>query len=413
MNLTRRDVLRLSGSALLSSAWAVPAFLARSATAVADAPGRQRDRALVIIQLTGGNDGLNTVVPFRDDDYRRLRPNLAIPADRVLRLNGDLGLHPALDGLKRLYDDRRLAIVQGVGYPNPNRSHFESMAIWHTARLEAARNTPGWLAKYLDRKFPGSRRDAPALHVSSQLVPQALRGGQHHVPSFALPEHLRRRLGMSGPEADAQRTALDQIAQRHRGLPGSLLQFVERTAVVSYESSARIEQFLRDARAAGYPEVYGLARRLRMIAHLIKAEVDTAIYYTEIGGFDTHAGQPDTHARLLREVGDSVRAFLDDLQQAGQSRRVLVLVFSEFGRRVAENNSGGTDHGTAAPIFVLGSAVRAGLCGPSPNLRELHDGDPDFAVDFRRVYATLLDQWLGCTAAQVLGGNFTHLPIIA
>jgi uncharacterized protein (DUF1501 family) len=413
MNLTRRDVLHLGGSALLSCGAGVPLFLANSATALANNPKRQRGRVLVIVQLDGGNDGLNTVVPFRDDTYRRLRPTLAVPANQVLRLNDDLGFHPSLTGFKRLYDDRKLAVVQSVGYPNPNRSHFESMAIWHTARLDPNRGTPGWLARCLDRGFSGSRRDAAALHVSPLLLPQALRGGMQHVPGLSLPEQLRRRLGMPEPDAAAQRAALDQIAQRQHGVPGSLLQFVERTTVVSYASSARIERILRDAPTTAYPEFYGLARRLRLVAQLIKAGLETAIYYTELGGFDTHAAQFNSHAGLLREVGESLRAFVDDLHAAGEAERVLVLVFSEFGRRLAENGSAGTDHGTAAPVFLLGSAIRPGVHGPNPNLHDLADGDPRFAIDFRRVYATILDRWLACPSEAVLGARYEHVPLIA
>jgi uncharacterized protein (DUF1501 family) len=414
MNPTRRDFLRLGSSTLLACGTGVPAFLAHSAAALDRAPARPRGRILVVLQLDGGNDGLNTVVPFRDDAYRRARPRLALPAAQVLRLNDDLGLHPALAGLKRLYDDRRLAVVQSVGYPNPNRSHFESMAIWHTARPAPDRDTPGWLARCLDRRFREAGGDAPALHVGGSLVPQALAGAGRHVPSLSSPEQLRRRLGL--PEsagAAEQRAALDAVAGRHRGAPGSLLQFVERTALVTYASSARLEGLLRDGgQAAGYPEFFGLARRLRLIAQLVKAGMGTSIYYTALGGFDTHAGQAETHAGLLREAGDSLRAFLDDLDRAGDGGRVLVLVFSEFGRRLRENGSAGTDHGTAAPVLLLGRPVRPGAHGPNPNLTDLADGDPRFAIDFRRIYAAVLDRWLGCPADAVLGGHFEPLNVL-
>jgi uncharacterized protein (DUF1501 family) len=414
MTPTRRDFLRLGGSTLLACGTAVPSFLARSALALDGAPGRPRGRVLVVLQLDGGNDGLNTVVPFRDDAYRRARPRLALPVGQVLRLNDDLGLHPSLAGLKRLYDDRRLAVVQAVGYPNPNRSHFESMAIWHTARPDPVRETPGWLAGCLDRRFAAAGPDSPALNVGGPSLPQALTGGGRHVPSLSSPEQLRRRLGLSEADgAAAQRAALDAVSGRRSGAPGSLLQFVERTAVVTYASSARLEAVLRDERASGgYPEFFGLARRLRLIAQLIKSGMGTSLYYTALGGFDTHSGQLGTHAGLLREVGDSLRAFLDDLDRSGDGGRVLVLVFSEFGRRLRENGSGGTDHGTAAPVLLAGRPVRPGLHGPNPNLTDLHDGDPRFAIDFRRAYAAVLDRWLGCPADAVLGGHFEPLPVI-
>jgi uncharacterized protein (DUF1501 family) len=417
MQPTRRDFLRLGlgSQALLACGASVPTFLARSAALLADAPARAAGgRVLVVVQLDGGNDGLNTVVPFRDDVYRRSRPSLALPANQVLRLNDDLGLHPSLTGLKRLHENRQLAVVQGVGYPNPNRSHFESMAIWHTARLDSDAGTPGWLSRCLDRRDTGAGGDVPALHVSRELLPQSLYGGQRHVPSLDNLEQFRRRLGLpDGPEARSQRAALDDIAGRPRGQPGSLLQFVERSALITYTSSARLEGVLRDGGVGGnYPEFFGLARRLKLIAQLIKAGLQTSIYYTQLGGFDTHANQLNTHANLLREVGDSLQAFVNDLGASRHGERVVVLVFSEFGRRLAENGSAGTDHGTAAPVLLLGRGVRPGPHGPNPNLRDLHDGDPQHAIDFRRVYATLLDQWLGGPAEAVLDGRFEALPVL-
>jgi uncharacterized protein (DUF1501 family) len=189
------------------------------------------------------------------------------------------------------------------------------------------------------------------------------------------------------------------------------LQFVERSAVLTYTSSARLETVVAGA-GAGYPEGYGLARRLRLIAQLIKAGLTTSIYYTQLGGFDTHANQLGTHDNLLREMGASLQAFLKDLNDSGDGRRVVVLVFSEFGRRLTENASGGTDHGTAAPVFLLGGSVKSGLHGPYPNLHDLADGDPKHAIDFRRVYAALLDRWLSCPSEKVLGEKFEALPVL-
>jgi uncharacterized protein (DUF1501 family) len=407
--------LGLGGSTLLACGASVPTFLARSASALANAPARTADgRVLVVLQLDGGNDGLNTVAPFRDDVYRRSRPRLALPADQLLRLNDDLGLHPSLTGLMRLHENRQLAVVQSVGYPNPNRSHFESMAIWHTARLDYDAGTPGWLSRCLDRRDTGAGGDVPALHISRQLLPQALYGGQRHVPSLETLEQFRRRLGIpEGAGARAQRAALDEIGGRQRGEPGSLLQFVERSSLITYTSSARLESVLHERGTnTGYPEFYGLARRLRLIAQLIKAGLQTSIYYTQLGGFDTHANQQNQHANLLREVGDSLQAFLNDLNRTEHGSRVVVLAFSEFGRRLAENGSAGTDHGTAAPVFLAGRGVRPGTHGPNPDLVNLEDGDPRHAIDFRRVYAALLEQWLGCPSEPILGGRFGPLPVL-
>ncbi len=414
MNPTRRDLLRLGlgTSALLACGGSVPTFLARSATALAATP-RTKNRVLVVVQLDGGNDGLNTVVPFRDDEYRKRRPRLNLAGDRLHKVDDRVGLHPSLAGFGRLLQRGQLAFVQSVGYPNPNRSHFESMATWQGARPGARGDATGWLARHLDARPTPPGGDAAALHVGDTLLPQALAGGEQPVPSLESLEQFRRRLGL--PElagATEQRAALDAVGARERGEPGSLLQFVQRSQVLTYASSARLEGAALGGAEARYPEFYGLARRLKLIARLVKAGLSTRIYYTQLGGFDTHSTQLGTHAGLLREVGDSLQAFLDDLGQSGDAGRVLVLIFSEFGRRLGENASAGTDHGTAAPVFLLGPAVKAGVHGPYPDLQDLADGDPKHAVDFRRVYATVLDGWLGGPSEKVLGGKFASLPLL-
>jgi uncharacterized protein (DUF1501 family) len=286
------------------------------------------------------------------------------------------------------------------------------MATWHTARPNAPRSTPGWLARVLDTAPHEPGTDVPALNVGGDALPQALVGGPRYVPTLSSLEQFRRRLGV--PEsagAQDQRAALDALSHLEHGKPGSLLQFVERSAVLTYASSARLETIAAGG-VAGYPESYGLARRLGLIARLIKAGLTTSIYYTRLGDFDTHANQLGRHESLLRETGASLQAFLKDLSASGDGGRVLVLVFSEFGRRLAENASAGTDHGTAAPVFLLGGAVKPGLHGPYPDLQDLADGDPKHAIDFRRVYATLLERWLGCPGDKVLGERFEPLPVL-
>jgi uncharacterized protein (DUF1501 family) len=417
-NPTRREMFRLGlgSSALLACGNAAPLFLARSANVLADdRPSSPKGRILVVVQLDGGNDGLNTVVPYRDDEYRKYRPNLAIPAGEVKKVDDRIGLHPSLEPFSKLLEQHRLAIVQGVGYPNPNRSHFDSMAIWHTAKTTVDKAAPGWLARAIDRRR-GSNADAPGLHISEAYpLPGALSGGQQVVPSMAKLEQFRRRLGMlQGNEAAEQVVALDRLARRDRGEPGSLLQFVERCSLITYASAARLERVQNDSSAGkvDYPEFYGLARRLRLIAQLVRAGLSTPIYYTHLEGFDTHSGQLQRHANLLRELGVSLKAFLDDLEKSGESERVVVLVFSEFGRRLGENGSGGTDHGTAAPVFLLGKPVKSGLHGSYPDLTRLDDDDPIHTVDFRRVYATVLDRWLGVPHRDVLGAAFEQIAIL-
>jgi uncharacterized protein (DUF1501 family) len=427
MHPTRRDLLRLGlgASTLLACGKSVPTFLARSASLLAAEAGKSnKENVLVVLELTGGNDGLNTVIPFKDDDYCKHRPKLNLAsAERLHKIDDRMGLHPSLTGFAKLLEQRQLAIVQSVGYPNPNRSHFESMAIWQSARLKPSGDTPGWLARSLETlsspnlaegKAKGEG-DAPALHISEALLPAALVGSQRHVPSLANLEQFRRRLGM--PEAAGaaqQRAVLDQLSSQENGPAGSLLQFVERSTLITYASSARLEAVLagRASNSATYPEFFPLAQRLRLIAQLIKAGLTTSIYYTQINGFDTHANQLGQHDALLQEVGNSMQAFFHDLTKSGDGQRVLAMVFSEFGRRLAENASGGTDHGTAAPLFLLGGGVRPGLHGPYPNLQDLQDGDPKHSLDFRRIYATILDQWLGCPSERVLGERFEHLPVL-
>jgi uncharacterized protein (DUF1501 family) len=251
------------------------------------------------------------------------------------------------------------------------------------------------------------------MHVGGGLLPQALSGGQQQSPSVNSLAQFRRRLGVPEGEGARQRAALDEVAAGQRGKPGSLLEFVQRSQLLSYASSARLEGLAsRGGSTRRYPGS-GLARRLGLIALLIKAELSTRVYYTAIDGFDTHAYQPSAHEQVLRDLGDALQAFLGDLTGAGHGKRLLVLVFSEFGRRVKENASLGTDHGAAAPLFLLGGAVKAGVHGPYPNLRDLDDGDLKQGIDFRQVYATVLDEWLSCPSAKVLGGKFARLPLLA
>jgi len=289
------------------------------------------------------------------------------------------------------------------------------MALWQTARLAPDKSTPGWLARAIDLR-PDQGGDAPALHVHESMpLPGSLSGGRHVVPSLARLEQFRRRLGVpetAGPAAQVQ--ALDRLAHQDHGAAGSLLQFVERCSVITYASSARLERVHQSSTSSksNYPEFYGLSQRLRLIAQMIEAGLSTPIYYTHLDGFDTHSGQSPRHAGLLRELGASLWAFLDDMEKAGEADRVLVLVFSEFGRRLDENGSGGTDHGTAAPVFLLGRPVKPGPHGPCPDLAHLENGDPRHAIDFRDVYAAVLDHWLDVPHRAVLGGDFRPLPVL-
>lgn len=407
---TRRQFLRatLGSSALVSLGLDVPLFVARSAQAAAGQQGGAKGNGLVIVQLSGGNDGLNTVIPYADPEYPKNRALLRIPQGQIAKIDGDVGLHPSLSGLAKLLEEGRLGIVQGVGYPNPDRSHFRSMDIWHSAQPEQKPVSDGWLGRAIEKRSNTAGSDVPALHLGGDKLPLALVSRGVAVPSVESLESFRLRTADGAVPLEALR----KLAEAPRLDSTPLLDFVRRSTLSAYASSEQVQAALADERtAAAYPG-YGLARKLQTVAHLIDAGLETSIYYLSLDGFDTHANQAAGHATLLRELSESVASFMADLAARGHLDRVLLMTFSEFGRRVKENASAGTDHGAAAPLFVAGGRVRAGLVGKHPSLTDLDSGDLKFHTDFRRVYATLLDEWLGCPSDLVLSDNFSHLPML-
>jgi uncharacterized protein (DUF1501 family) len=398
--ITRRDLLArgVQNSTLVALAPTLPAFLAR----MAHAAGPEKDgRILVVLQLDGGNDGINTVVPFQDDGYARHRKALRLPEKRLIKLSGEIGLHPALGEAGKLLESGRLAIVPGVGYPNPNRSHFGSMAIWQSARLDERDYTGlGWVGRGLD-EGPTTRDGAPAaMLIGPDSPPPAIRGRRSVSAALNRLDDYAFSDKQAGAKPIGSAPAGDDLGQ-----------FLRRSLLDAYATADRLE-LLAGAKGgdASYP-ASELARRLGLAARLIKAGLGTRVYYLEQGGYDTHAEQLPRHAALLEELAGSLRAFLDDLAASRLADRVLVLVFSEFGRRVAENGSQGTDHGTAAPVLVAGPSVQPGLVGTYPSLTDLADGDLKMAVDFRRIYATVLEGWLGLRSKGALGGTFEPLPL--
>jgi uncharacterized protein (DUF1501 family) len=395
---TRRDFLRaaLGGSSLIALAPTVPGFLARTARAATP----ERDgRVLVVIQLDGGNDGINTVVPFADEGYARGRKALRLKAEEILKLDDRVGLHPNMRGAADLVESGRLAIVPGVGYPNPSRSHFQSMGVWQTARLDPEEHGgPGWVGAGLDAE--GGR--GSALFVGSGPVPPAIRGRRSAASAVERFEDLQ-----PDPVAAGARTLAEGQGTADDGLGA----FIRRSLLDTYAEADRIAEVARRPDGASYPG-FPLAGRLRLIAQLLKGGPGARVYYTSQGGYDTHADQRFTHANLLAELSASLKAFLDDLAASGLADRVLVLAFSEFGRRVAENASAGTDHGTSGPVLLAGPAIRPGLFGPYPSLTDLEDGDLKVTTDFRRVYAAVLDGWLALPSAPALGGEFEPIPIL-
>ena len=399
METRRRFLARgLRDSTLIALAPELPGFLARTAHAA----GPERDgRILVVLQLDGGNDGINTVVPFKDEGYAKYRKAIRLPEKRLIPINSEVGLHPAMAGAGRLLESGRLAIVPGVGYPNPNRSHFRSMAIWQSARLDERDHTGlGWVGRGLD-EGPPTRDGAPAaMLIGPDSPPPAIRGRR----SVSAALDRLDDSALIDKEAETQ-----PISSSSAG--DDLGHFLRRSLLDAYTTADRLEAVAGTCGDAPYPESE-LARRLKLTARLIKAGLGTRVYYLEQGGYDTHGHQLPRHAPLLEELSASLRAFLDDLEASRLADRVLVLVFSEFGRRVAENGSLGTDHGTAAPVLLAGPCVRPGLHGTYPSLTDLVDGDLKMTVDFRRVYATVLESWLGLASKEALGGAFDPLPLL-
>ena len=430
---TRREFLR---STLLTSAlsWTVPTFIANTfgsmQAAAADsatqiATGRDGS-ILVVLQMAGGNDGLNTVVPFANDHYRSARPKLALPANQLLKLNDEIGFHPALSGMKHLFDSGNLSVIQGVGYPNPNRSHFRSTEIWQTASDADRAEKYGWLGRYFDNACSGADPTV-GINVGRQ-VPQAFASRSPKGVSVDNPKNFRFRhadAALGGDSEMMEGTERDDDGEQNSGgsiaalggpvnAGGSVHDFLERTALDAQISSEQIRAISdRVENRATYPGSQ-LGNSLKLVARLIGGGLPTRVFYVSQGGYDTHTNQSGAHERLLRDLGDSVKAFTDDLKAQGNFERVLVMTFSEFGRRVAENANGGTDHGAAAPMFVIGNKVKAGLLGKYPSLApaDLFQGDLKYTVDFRTIYAGVLEDWLKTKSEPVLGRKFEPVRIV-
>jgi uncharacterized protein (DUF1501 family) len=417
---TRREFLQ-KGLTVAAVGVTVPSFLTRTAYALNDPsdmplvssrPGVPDDRILVVLQLAGGNDGLNTIVPFTSDDYYRARPALAIPRQNVLRVNEEIGLHPALTELKALYDEGRMAIVQGVGYPNPNRSHFRSMEIWETAADSDRTLRYGWIGRYFDNACSGEPKPTLGVCVGNN-APLTFRNTRQVGVTLQNPNQYQWAGGDAMDGTGGGKQTFRKLNEPKAGPGAGALDFLQRTALNAQVSSDQIRTAAaRHRPTVTYPNNGPLGSSLRLIASLIAGGIGSRIYYASIGGFDTHSNQRGQHQQLLTQLGAAVRAFYQDLKTQGNADKVLVMTFSEFGRRVAENASGGTDHGTAAPLFLFGNPVKAGLYGRQPSLTELDHGDLRFSTDFRSVYATVLERWLGADSARVLGARFSLLDCI-
>jgi uncharacterized protein (DUF1501 family) len=440
---TRREFLRSTvlGSAM---AWTVPAFLANTLSALqseaADSATQittgKDSTILVVLQMAGGNDGLNTVVPYANDLYHKARPKIGQSADKIIKLNDDLGFNGALTGFKNLYDSGNLAVVQGVGYPNPNRSHFRATEIWQTASDSDKIEKYGWLGRYFDNACTGADPTV-GVTIGGQL-PEAFFAKKPMGICLNNPQNYRfmsngsateesykklNELEMSAPAPDGGPSMVTDensggsISSLAAGMPmqgGKAIDFIERTALDAQMSSDKIRAIAAKVQSqATYPGSQ-LGNSLKLVAKLIGGGLPTRVYYVSQGGYDTHTNQVNSQTRLLQDLGDSTKSFVADMKAQGNMQRVLVMTFSEFGRRVNENANGGTDHGAAAPMFIVGDKVKAGLLGKYPSLapQDLFEGDIKYNVDFRNVYASVLENWLKTKSAPILGKQFEPLALV-
>lgn len=415
---TRREFVNGSLT-LLSAAGTLPLFLGNTADALAGPEPQQArrknnsERILVVVQLAGGNDGLNTVIPYEMDAYYKARRQIAVDKKDVLKLVDGLGLHPSATGLKELHDDGHMAIVQGVGYPNHNRSHFTSMDIWHTGD-PTLKTQSGWIGRYFDACCKGNDPGPEPLQGVALMreAPAAMQGEDFYPLAFSDPNALTWRAGQRDPRAAEVFKKLNNIDGEIPGGENELAQFLQRAALKAQIGAAEIRSAAGEMSGARRGGGGALERSLRLVYRMIAADMPTRIYYVSMGGFDTHAGQVGRHRQLMQQFGSAMKSFVGRLKADKLLDRVLIMAFSEFGRRVVQNASGGTDHGEAGPMFVFGSKIVPGLHQRHPSLEKLHRGDLAYGCDFRRVYATVLRDWLKIKPSKVLGKNFTPLKLI-
>jgi uncharacterized protein (DUF1501 family) len=380
---------------------------ALAASALPGDGGDGGERVLVVVNLQGGNDGLNTVVPYTLEQYYRARPTLAVAANEVLRINESVGFNPAMSALKTLYDAGNVAVVQGAGYPHPDHSHFRSTEIWQTAVPDRYERT-GWLGRYLDAAHLPEANLFGAVAIAP-ILPEALAADRVDVPAIS----DLRGYGLRSDRYPAERNALRALIADER-VPftspylGTLAEIEAHAQRGSEELPRLVEGYTS---AVTYPTT-GIGKSLALAAQMIGSKLGTRVIYVQHGSFDTHAAQRGTQDRLLRELSEALAAFSADLAAHGNDRRTLAITFSEFGRRVAENASRGTDHGEASPMFVVGAAVKGGIYGEHPSLDVLDAGDITYTTDFRSVYATVVERWFGVPARGIVGGAFQPLSFL-
>jgi uncharacterized protein (DUF1501 family) len=393
--IKRRQFLQLGS--LATASFMVPKFLKAFEKVDRVPPG---NKVMVILQLSGGNDGLNTVIPVRNDIYYRERPRLGIEKNKALSLTDEAGLHPALVGLKELYDDGSLGILNNVGYPNPDRSHFRSMDIWQTGSGSDEYIPTGWVGRYLDAQCHGCDKPTYALEIDDVL-------------SLALKGENAKAIAMKDPKrlfGTSNEKFFKDVLKNHRDSGEETVDYLYKTMSETLSSANYIfEQSRAHPSTTEYPKTE-LGNGLKTIASLIFSEINTKVYYISLGSFDTHVNQQAQQQRLFTEFSDAVKAFSKDLKANNRFNDVLMFTFSEFGRRVSQNASGGTDHGTANNMFLIGGGLKQkGLINPIPDLSDLSEGDLKYKIDFKTVYATVLKNWLDADDTAILGKKYEHL----
>jgi len=399
MLIKRKEFIQLGS--LATASMMVPKFLKAFERPSMAPPG---NKVLVVLQMSGGNDGLNTVIPIGNDIYYRSRPKLGIEKGKALALTDDVALHPSLVGFKELYDDGSLGIMNSVGYPNPDRSHFRSMDIWQTASESKSYISTGWLGRYLDAQCHQCDKPTQALELDDVLS-LALKGDQMKGIALKDPQRLFN--------TSHQDYFKDIMAGHKSTTQDQPIDYLYKTMAETLSSAEYIfQQSKLHPSSQEYPKT-AIGKSLQTIASLIFSDINTKVYYLSIGSFDTHVNQQNQQERLFTEMNDAVKSFVTDLKSNNRFQDVMLMTFSEFGRRVVQNASGGTDHGTANNMFLIsGGLKQKGLINEMPDLNDLDQGDLKYKIDFKNVYATMLNKWLGADDKTILGKNFSHLDFI-
>jgi len=399
--MKRRKFLKTSGLAS-AGAMLVPAFL-KPFESFAGNFLKDGNKTLVVIQLSGGNDGLNTVVPFANDNYYKLRSAIAIAQEEVIKLNDVQGLNPAMESLHELYDQGWMTIINSVGYPNPDRSHFRSMDIWHSASDSNEIINTGWLGRYLDSECETCKRPYNVIELDDSL-------------SLAVKGETRKAIGLKNPQQLYLATRDSYFSEVSKSAPcsdHSNLGYLYKTLIETQSSAEYIFEKSKIFKSTTIFQPTAFSKGMKQIAELICSGLETRVYYVSLTGFDTHVNQKGQQNRLLKEYADGVAAFIKDMKKNDRIDDVLVMTFSEFGRRVAQNASSGTDHGTANNMFLYGGGLKKkGLYNNAPNLDDIEDGDLKYQVDFKNIYSTILDRWLSADVSKIINKKVELMDFI-